>query len=189
MLVYEYFKVRKLLIFYLNVGLWSANSSLCVPYGKCSVSVHGTLWKVFCLCAQYTFLMYRLQSVLSLCRVHIYDVPSEKCCVSVHSTHFWYIVWKVFWDCAQYTFPIYRLVSVLFVYALRISEVMSGKCFLSVHSMTMLIVFFDIRGVVYHEYVPAGQTARFYVEFLKRLRERVRRARPELWAENAWILH
>jgi [histone H3]-lysine36 N-dimethyltransferase SETMAR len=55
----------------------------------------------------------------------------------------------------------------------------------------MLIVFFDIRGVVHHEYVPAGQTvkAKFYVEVLKRLRERVRLARPELWAENAWILH
>jgi len=144
MVVYEYFKVRKLPIFDLNIGLWPANSALCVPYRKCSVSVHGTLWKVFCLCAQYTFLMYRMRSVLSLCRVHIYDVPSEKCCVCVHSTHFSYIVWKVFWDCAQYIFPIYRLVSVLFAYALRISEVMSGMCFLSVHSMTMLIVFFSI---------------------------------------------
>jgi histone-lysine N-methyltransferase SETMAR len=56
---------------------------------------------------------------------------------------------------------------------------------------TMLIVFFDICGVVHHEYVPAGQTvnAKFCVEVLKRLRERVRRARAELWAENAWILH
>jgi hypothetical protein len=56
---------------------------------------------------------------------------------------------------------------------------------------TMLIFFSDIRGVVHHEYVPAGQTinAEFYFEVLKRLREHVRRARPELWAENAWILH
>ena len=30
---------------------------------------------------------------------------------------------------------------------------------------------------------------KFYVEVLKRLRERVRRARPEMWAENVWILH
>jgi hypothetical protein len=54
----------------------------------------------------------------------------------------------------------------------------------------MLIVFLDIRGV-HHEYVPAGQTvnAKFYVEVLKHLRECVQRARPELWAENAWILH
>jgi archaeosine-15-forming tRNA-guanine transglycosylase len=35
--------------------------------------------------------------------------------------------------------------------------------------------FFYIRGVVHHEYVPAGQTvnAKFYVEVLKRLRESV----------------
>jgi hypothetical protein len=53
---------------------------------------------------------------------------------------------------------------------------------------TMLIVFFDICGVVHHEYVPAGQTinAQFCVEVLKCLRERVR---PELWAENTWIMH
>ena len=51
--------------------------------------------------------------------------------------------------------------------------------------------FFNIRGVVHHEYVPASETvnAKFYVEVLKRLRERVRHARPKLWAENAWILH
>jgi len=50
--------------------------------------------------------------------------------------------------------------------------------------------FSDIRGVVHHEYVPAGQTvnAKFYVEVLKRLRERVRRAQPELWEEKARIL-
>ena len=56
---------------------------------------------------------------------------------------------------------------------------------------TMLIVFFDIRGVVHHEYVPPGQTvnAIFHVEVLKRLHEHVRRARPELWAENTWIVH
>ena len=57
---------------------------------------------------------------------------------------------------------------------------------------TMLIVFFfDIHGVVHREYVRAGQiiNAKFYVEVLKHLRERMRRARPEMWAENAWIVH
>jgi len=55
----------------------------------------------------------------------------------------------------------------------------------------MFIVFFNIRGAVHHEYVLAGQTvnAIFSVEVLKRLRERVQRARPKLWAENAWIVH
>jgi len=48
----------------------------CFMCGKCSVSVHSThfwctVWKVFCFCEQYTFLMYRLESVLFLCTVHI----------------------------------------------------------------------------------------------------------------------
>jgi hypothetical protein len=42
--------------------------------------------------------------------------------------------------------------------------------------------------VVYHEFVPQGQTINdaFYVEVLKRLRERVRRVRSQLWAEKNW---
>ena len=42
---------------------------------------------------------------------------------------------------------------------------------------TTFIVFFDICGVVHHEYVPEGKSsnAKFYVEVLKRLRKRVRR--------------
>jgi hypothetical protein len=122
-LVYEYFKVRKLLTIYFNVGLLSANSALCVPYGKCSVSLHGTLTyrvesalslctihisdapsaecsvpcKVHiydvpsekcCFCAQYTFLMYCLESVLGMCTVYIFDIPSDKYSVCVHSTYF-----------------------------------------------------------------------------------------------------
>ena len=53
----------------------------------------------------------------------------------------------------------------------------------------MLKVFFNIRGIVHHEYVPEGKSvnAKFYVEILKRLR--VRHTRSELWAKNAWILH
>jgi hypothetical protein len=110
-----------------------------VPSGKCSVSVHSTyfwctvwkvfcakytflctVWKVFCFCAQYTFLMYRLESVLFLCTVHISDVPSRKCSVTVHSIHFSCTVWKVF--CAQYKFLMYRLESILFLCTVYISE-------------------------------------------------------------------
>jgi hypothetical protein len=45
--------------------------------------------------------------------------------------------------------------------------------------------------VVYHEFIPQGQTVNdaFYEEVLKRLRERVRRVQPQLWAEKNWILH
>jgi len=41
---------------------------------------------------------------------------------------------------------------------------------------SMLIVFFDIRGIVRHEFVPEGQTvnAEFYCSVLRRLREDIR---------------
>ena len=49
----------------------------------------------------------------------------------------------------------------------------------------------DIRGIVHYEFVPNWQTVNevYYVEVLKRLREKVRRKRPELFANNSWILH
>ena len=45
----------------------------------------------------------------------------------------------------------------------------------------MLLAFFDSEGIVHHEYAPDGQTINkeFYVEVLRRLRESVRRKRPE----------
>ena len=48
---------------------------------------------------------------------------------------------------------------------------------------TMLIAFFDIDGLVHHEYVPRGQTVHkeFYKTVLQRLRDAVRRHRPEKW--------
>jgi transposase len=49
----------------------------------------------------------------------------------------------------------------------------------------------DIRGIVYYEFVPTGQTVNqvYYLEVLKRLREKVRRKRPEFFANNSCILH
>ena len=56
---------------------------------------------------------------------------------------------------------------------------------------TMLICFFNIQGIVHREFVPRGQTVNqeFYLGVLKRLRERVRRTRPELWRLGEWLIH
>jgi hypothetical protein len=121
MLVYEYFKVRKLRIFDLNVGLWSANSALCVPYGRCSVSVHSTL-------------MYRVECVLSLCTINISDVLSAECSVSLQGTHLWCTARKMLCFCAQYTFRMCRLESVLGLCTVHISDIPSGKCSVCVNS-------------------------------------------------------
>jgi len=55
----------------------------------------------------------------------------------------------------------------------------------------MLLTFLDIRGIVHYEFVPTGQTVNqvYYLDVLKRLREKVRRKRAELFANNSWILH
>jgi hypothetical protein len=46
--------------------------------------------------------------------------------------------------------------------------------------MTMLITFFDTKGVVHFEFIPQVQTVNgaYYVEILKRLREAVHRKSP-----------
>lgn len=55
----------------------------------------------------------------------------------------------------------------------------------------MATVFFDCRGLILLEWMPTGSTitGNAYVETMRRLRERIRKKRPELWRENAWILH
>ena len=56
---------------------------------------------------------------------------------------------------------------------------------------TIKFANFDIRGIVHYEFVPNGQTVNqvYYFEVLKRLREKVRRKRQEIFANNSWILH
>jgi transposase len=55
----------------------------------------------------------------------------------------------------------------------------------------MLIVFFYWKGIVRHEFVPRGETVNkeFYLKVMKRLREAVRRKRPEAWTNKTWMLH
>jgi len=55
----------------------------------------------------------------------------------------------------------------------------------------MLIVFFDMEGIVYYKYVPQGQTGnqQFYLQVLKRLRLAVFRNWPQKRTAGAWALH
>ena len=55
----------------------------------------------------------------------------------------------------------------------------------------MLTCFFDSPGIVHHEYAPEGQTINneYYLQVLRRLREAVRRKRPNMWAAKNFQLH
>jgi len=55
----------------------------------------------------------------------------------------------------------------------------------------LLVVFFDWKGTVHHEFVPRGQIVnkQLYQKGLVHLRDAVRRKRPELWENQTWILH
>jgi hypothetical protein len=55
----------------------------------------------------------------------------------------------------------------------------------------MLIIFFDIKGIVHKEFVLAGQivNSSYYRDVLQRLCENVLRLCPELWRQKNWLLH
>ena len=55
---------------------------------------------------------------------------------------------------------------------------------------TMLVCFFNHKGIVHYEFIAQGQTVnqQCYLELLTKLRECVRRKRPGLWPDK-WILH
>jgi hypothetical protein len=71
----------------------------------------------------------------------------------------------------------------------RIHENEEGEACCSVTN-SLLIVFFDIRGIVRQEFAPDGQTTNgeFYCHVLHHLREDIRRKRPELWRAGDWLL-
>jgi len=56
---------------------------------------------------------------------------------------------------------------------------------------TMLIAFFDIDGLVHHEYVPRGQTVNkeLYKTVLQCLQDAVHRHCLQKWRSRNWILH
>ena len=54
-----------------------------------------------------------------------------------------------------------------------------------------MIAFFDVRGMVHHEFLPQGQTVNqhVYKEILQCLFRSVREKRRDLWESNTWLLH
>ncbi len=57
---------------------------------------------------------------------------------------------------------------------------------------TMLILFFDSKGVIHHEYVSGDQTvkATFYIQVLGYLCKLIVRVRPEIWRDwKFFLLH
>jgi hypothetical protein len=63
-------------------------------------------------------------------------------------------------------------------------------CMSQAQAKTMLICFFDHKGIVHLEFLEQGRTVNqhCYLEILARLREAVHWRRPELWPD-AWVLH
>ena len=58
------------------------------------------------------------------------------------------------------------------------------------HSKVMSIVFFDWQGIIHSEFVTCVSTvnAALYVNAMQRLREKVRRKRPEIWQNKLWMV-
>jgi len=54
----------------------------------------------------------------------------------------------------------------------------------------MMEVFFDSQGTVHSEFLPEGTTVNKerYLDILRRLRESIRRKRPQFWQSGDWYL-
>ncbi|UYV63887.1 hypothetical protein LAZ67_2005888 [Cordylochernes scorpioides] len=54
----------------------------------------------------------------------------------------------------------------------------------------LLTVFFDCRGVVYHEFLPQGRKVNkeYYLQVMRNLREAIRQKRTDLWKNKNWLL-
>jgi hypothetical protein len=54
----------------------------------------------------------------------------------------------------------------------------------------MMMIFFNIRGIVHIDWVPEGHTVNqvYYKEVLTTFHEQVRRKRPEMWKNGSSIL-
>jgi hypothetical protein len=59
------------------------------------------------------------------------------------------------------------------------------------HVKTMLIAFFDVVGLVHHEFLPQCQTMNrtVYITIPQCLRDAVRHKRSHKWSSSTWLLH
>jgi len=64
-------------------------------------------------------------------------------------------------------------------------------CARIVQKSRSLTIFFNYHGVVHYEFLAPDQTVNkeYYLSVMQRLREAIRKKRPELWANNSWFLH
>ena len=55
---------------------------------------------------------------------------------------------------------------------------------------TILVCFYDSKGIIHHEFVPEGQTVTgsFHLSVLEHLWKRIRHVRPEYSALGSWFL-
>ncbi|UYV67918.1 hypothetical protein LAZ67_5002499 [Cordylochernes scorpioides] len=68
---------------------------------------------------------------------------------------------------------------------------LSERWDIEIQKQGVSVVFLDNKGIVHHEYLPAGQTVikEMYLSILRCLREAIRKKRPEKWTNGDWILH
>ena len=54
----------------------------------------------------------------------------------------------------------------------------------------MLITFFDSKDLIHYKFLENGQTVNssFYIEVLRRFREKLCKKRPDMWQSGDWIL-
>ena len=59
------------------------------------------------------------------------------------------------------------------------------------YAKAILIVFFDLQMIIHSEIVPRASTgnAAFYVNVMQRLREKVRRKKPEICQNKSWMVY
>ena len=92
--------------------------------------------------------MYPLDSVLSLCTVHISDVPSGQCSDSVHTKHFRCTLWTVFCLCAQYTLLTHPLDKVLSLCTVHISDAQQCDISLSIRLSRSVPIWFVLFALL-----------------------------------------